>query len=1231
MDFTVFAAQIFSRLFELASPAIRKGVMNNLKKKRDFLFRGMRLQEKEVSRRKSLLHQRIVDAVANKKAVVFLIPFLEPLTGKDAGPLRVDPEWTEAFYRVSKMGALPASLYLKEDGTPDVIFCSSEPNRLVDSEEIGRVVEDLVERYDHRALEAFVAAAWIEAVCYANYLFDNAPENEKTFETGEETIDECAQSPDPEVHFVKFFWAVSKKPSLHDRMNAVGLFPSEFFEKEDKDVGSSAQGENLDAGDRDSEEKDSASVSGTVPSDISKEERKTALERLETSASEESVSSEEAGQTQPSVEASEKKADIRVGSNRSAETVRSSVDCRNDPVAENHAVPVDPDPGADDGAPIPTVFNAPALETEPVSGRPAGCTRSLVYAMMTGGSFWNLYFVANLDDKGDVLYLSTEELARRFPKYGAVNIRFPVNARVPLSLGNFYVLDWSEVDLEVNHDAGGTPREDYYYRVDGQKIYREGRLTLASRFALFPVVRPQEEGVNDLVKIDWRNHIAVTTGDTATPGVRLSTGAQVLLRVRDKLIGPITIKENAKHRSYVVFPSEVHSSGLVEGFTITSSSIGENLFLEVEQFRPDTFGYVPVTLVCTRNLLRKRFDVRSDSDLLSEACDATARTKTERDALTRLLALEDERRNPFEGNPEVADARAKRLRRLLAGLRKSDDWVESVGKLFMELFDHLSESKSAQKGIEALVARLLKEPQLPRKLESYGEVADRIKQLRDEAKFVENENAKKERDAKATLTQLNSEIAAREREIQGLKREKAAVEKTLLADVQDEVDALERRKALLAGEVDRAGERLREAFANAGRYSFDGVVAAKLTEAAAAWEDEQRKRNFDDRAKAIAALPLCPKEENALKHHLLEGVAEYRSYYPANDVLNLFILLTQNFLTILSGPPGAGKTSICGILAHAMGLTTLHAQPALQEKVDLWADLRDVDRYLPVSVERGWTSKRDFIGYYNPLTKTFESLDARRYEAFAELNAEKKAKCESVPYLMLLDEANLSPMEYYFADFMNICDERTDLSFISLGDKMRYAIPDTLRFVATINDDFTTENLSPRLLDRAAVATLPEADPSFLTSLGEKQLDLDTPRPIVAWPAMKALFGARKDLDADGLKAKAALDDLCTFFATLNGPRTPVSPRTRISSLAYVSAAVKVFEKSDRPVWVVALDYVCAQRLLPRINGNGPHFRGELEKLRKRLKDYELHLSKRLLDNLIARGDMEMDFYRFCG
>ena len=92
-----------------------------------------------------------------------------------------------------------------------------------------------------------------------------------------------------------------------------------------------------------------------------------------------------------------------------------------------------------------------------------------------------------------------------------------------------------------------------------------------------------------------------------------------------------------------------------------------------------------------------------------------------------------------------------------------------------------------------------------------------------------------------------------------------------------------------------------------------------------------------------------------------------------------------------------------------------------------------------------------------------------------------------------------------------------------------------------------------------------------------------------------------------------------------------MSPRTRIASLAYVSAAVKVFEQTERPAWVTALDYACAQRLLPRINGNGPRFRERLEVLRRRLEEYDLNLSLRLLDNLLARGALEMDFYRFCG
>ena len=39
------------------------------------------------------------------------------------------------------------------------------------------------------------------------------------------------------------------------------------------------------------------------------------------------------------------------------------------------------------------------------------------------------------------------------------------------------------------------------------------------------------------------------------------------------------------------------------------------------------------------------------------------------------------------------------------------------------------------------------------------------------------------------------------------------------------------------------------------------------------------------------------------------------------------------------------------------------------------------------------------------------------------LDAEKRKGISRFPFVILLDEANLSPMEYYWSDFMNICDD----------------------------------------------------------------------------------------------------------------------------------------------------------------------------------------------------------------
>ena len=317
-----------------------------------------------------------------------------------------------------------------------------------------------------------------------------------------------------------------------------------------------------------------------------------------------------------------------------------------------------------------------------------------------------------------------------------------------------------------------------------------------------------------------------------------------------------------------------------------------------------------------------------------------------------------------------------------------------------------------------------------------------------------------------------------------------------------------------------------------------------------------------------------------------------RRDYDRLTILNLFILLTQNFLTVLSGPPGAGKTSISVILGDVLGLTEKsdssgrfdrtggsdHAdrieRTEKAESMEKAESTESTERFLPVSVERGWTSKRDFLGYWNPLSKTFESPDPRRSDALALLDAEARAGFDDLPFVMLLDEANLSPMEYYWGDFMRICDDRSRMNRIALGGDALYDVPDTLRFLATINSDFTTENLSPRLLDRAPVVTLPETEPDF-ANLGDRGASYEdgedgetdegtrctdsAPRPPVSWRAMRAAFGPRAHFEGEA-EALALLEEVVAAFRATGGV---TSVRTRRAMRDYVSSAVPVFCEAD--------------------------------------------------------------------
>ncbi len=288
----------------------------------------------------------------------------------------------------------------------------------------------------------------------------------------------------------------------------------------------------------------------------------------------------------------------------------------------------------------------------------------------------------------------------------------------------------------------------------------------------------------------------------------------------------------------------------------------------------------------------------------------------------------------------------------------------------------------------------------------------------------------------------------------------------------------------------------------------------------------------------------------------------------ANDVANLLICLTQGYIVTLAGLPGTGKTSLANLLAGALGLKG-----------------GDARRFVEVPVERGWTSYKDFIGYYSPFTQAVEKANAAAFDAFERLDAEVAAgrtDQDVPPFLFLLDEANLSSIEHYWSPFLRACDSfRAGSSELALGGERLLRVPGYARFVATVNFDHTTEELSPRFLDRSWVITLdPErCDVEDLDAPATAELPGE-PAPL-SYAELLRLFGPAPDalLDAD-LKSKLKeVLDVCARHGQ------PVSPRSRRMMASYACTAAQVMERSSASTAWAPVDFAVCQKVLPRLCG----------------------------------------------
>lgn len=307
---------------------------------------------------------------------------------------------------------------------------------------------------------------------------------------------------------------------------------------------------------------------------------------------------------------------------------------------------------------------------------------------------------------------------------------------------------------------------------------------------------------------------------------------------------------------------------------------------------------------------------------------------------------------------------------------------------------------------------------------------------------------------------------------------------------------------------------------------------------------------------------------------------------------NLLISIYQNTLTVFAGKPGTGKTTLARYLTNI---------------------LAPEDKIREVSVNRGWTSQKDFIGFVNPLTKKFHQSSTNTYTLLKQMDyeTEKDIYLKTPMAFIILDEANLSPLEHYWSSFYNLTDSSGKLK-IQLGHKEEVSFFDNLRFIGTINYDHTTEELSPRVLDRINIIQLPKNDDdNFNFSNSEiKRIQLTYERCKNFFEVDNKISESTKTEKTD--KIINQYKEIRDEFKKL---KINISPRVGQAIKKYIVVASEYMSDVNKP-----LDYCVAQRLLPLINLQGLENRQKLDLLKEKLENNKCDISATILGDIINIG-----------
>jgi len=178
------------------------------------------------------------------------------------------------------------------------------------------------------------------------------------------------------------------------------------------------------------------------------------------------------------------------------------------------------------------------------------------------------------------------------------------------------------------------------------------------------------------------------------------------------------------------------------------------------------------------------------------------------------------------------------------------------------------------------------------------------------------------------------------------------------------------------------------------------------------------------------------------------AASKLKLYYKP-EMIRLFISgIASTKLIILQGISGTGKTS----LAYAWGKFLKHDSCV-------------------ASVQPSWRDRTELFGYFNEFTKKFNETEVLKEMYMAGYTDDI--------YTVILDEMNISRVEYYFAEMLSILempntDEwiielvssswKSDPKYIKEG---KLKVPNNMWYIGTINNDDSTFMVTDKVYDRA--------------------------------------------------------------------------------------------------------------------------------------------------------------------